>query len=49
MKKINLDLLLMAITILLLPSCSYNSLVSYDGKLQNAWADVEAVSNEEVT
>lgn len=34
--------LLMAITILLLPSCSYNSLVSYDEAAKKAWADVEA-------
>lgn len=41
MKKSIYLLLVLACT-LLLPSCSYNTLVSYDEAVKKAWADVEA-------
>ena len=42
MKKKLYSMLLIAVTVMLLPSCSYNSLVSYDEASKKAWADVEA-------
>ncbi|MCC6514930.1 MAG: LemA family protein [Chitinophagales bacterium] len=41
MKK-SIYLLLLIASTLLLPSCSYNSLVSHDEAAKKAWADVEA-------
>lgn len=42
MTKKFLSFLLIAVSVLLLPSCSYNSLVSKDEASKKAWADVEA-------
>lgn len=42
MKKRFTYLLLLVASTLLLPSCSYNALVSYDEGAKKAWADVEA-------
>lgn len=42
MKKRFYSFLLIAVSVLMLPSCSYNSLVSNDENCKKAWADVEA-------
>jgi LemA protein len=42
MTKKFLSFLLIAVSVLLLPSCSYNSLVSKDEASKKSWADVEA-------
>ncbi len=42
MKKKFVYLLLITASTFLLPSCSYNSLVSYDEAAKKSWADVEA-------
>ena len=49
MKKRFVYLFLIVASTFLLPSCSYNSIISNDEAVKKAWADVEHLTSAEVT